>query len=259
MNQPLKSTSTRLCSHREERMLRADEVPVAVAVERRHPPEPPRLHDLAEAVQRGLVVEAEHVAADDRRAAGEVAEGDRPDDALGLADDVVVHHQGVRRGALAHATRAGRGRSRRSRRGCPARCTRSLSPRDACGLGEELGVDDLLGALLHHHHGVEVGRSSSSVSPIWVSSLAQKSGRFIVVIAMSAVPCSRAVLGDLGGPLGRLDDGVVVAGDDVVPVPAAVDERLERQVEDEGALGLGAGASPSRRAASGRWPSTGRR
>ena len=36
------------------------------------------------------------------------------------------------------------------------------------------------------------------------------------------------VRGDLGGPLGRLDDDVVVAGDDVEPVPAAVDERLER-------------------------------
>ena len=32
------------------------------------------------------------MAADDRRPPGEVAEGDRADDALGLADDVVVHH-----------------------------------------------------------------------------------------------------------------------------------------------------------------------
>ena len=31
----------------------------------------------------------------------------------------------------------------------------------------------------------------------------------------------------------ELDDGVLVGGDDVVPVPAAVHERLERQVEGE--------------------------
>ena len=33
---------------------------------------------------------------------GQVAEGDGADDALGLADDVVVHAHEVRRGALAH-------------------------------------------------------------------------------------------------------------------------------------------------------------
>ena len=59
---------------------------------------------------------------------------------------------------------------------------------------------------------------------------------------MSAVPCSSRSSGTSARPLGRLHDGVVVAGDDVVPVPAAVHERLERQLEDERALGLAAGA-----------------
>ena len=129
------------------------------------------------------------MAADDRRSAGEVAEGDGPDDALGLADDVVVHHQRVRRGALAHrlelapgvaagaaevalldAAAACRpvmtGRAGRTRSRPPCRCP-APSPSRCRGRA----------------------RSSSSV-PIWVSSLAQKSGRFMVVIAMSVVPCS---------------------------------------------------------------------
>ena len=48
-------------------------------------------------------VEVEHVAADDGGPLGEVAEGHRTDDALGLADHVVVHHHRIGRGALADA------------------------------------------------------------------------------------------------------------------------------------------------------------
>ena len=77
------------------------------------------------------------------------------------------------------------------------------------------------------------GRSVARPRRAGASSLAQKSGRFMVVMRDVDGAVLGAVVGDLGGPLGRLDDGVVVAGDDVVPVPAAVDERLERQLEGE--------------------------
>ena len=216
------------------------EVPAAVAVERRHPPEPPRLDDLAEAVQLGLVVEAEHVAADDRRAAGQVAEGDRADDALGLADDVVVHHQGVRRGALAQRLELAAGIAAGAAEVALLDDPQLVAER-GLRIGVELGVDDLLGALLHHHDGVEVGREQ-----LVVAELRDQLGAEVGPVHRGDRDVGGAVLepvlGDLGRPLGRLDHGVVVAGDDVVPVPAAVHERLERQLEDEGALGLAAGA-----------------
>ncbi len=75
------------------------EVPVGLDRLRRLPPEAVPVDDLAEAVQPGLRVETEHVTTDDRRPPAQVAEGHRADDALRLADDVVVHAHHVGRTA----------------------------------------------------------------------------------------------------------------------------------------------------------------
>ena len=70
-------------------------------------------------------------------------------------------------------------------------------------------------------------------------------------MAMSTVPCSALSWGTSAVHSADSTMHVLVAGDDVVPVPAAVDERLERQVEDEGAgarLVGGGGVHPLRTA-----------
>ena len=117
---------------------------------------------------------------------------------------------------------------------------RSLSPSAACAAGKNSESTTFCGALLHHHHGVEVG-----LEQLVVADLGEQLGAEVGPVHRGDRDVGGAVrepvLGDLGRPLGGLDDGVVVAGDDVVPVPAAVDERLERELEDEGALGLAAG------------------
>ena len=170
------------------------------------------------------------MATDDRRPLGQVAEGDRADDALGLADDVVVHHHRVGRGALADALELTAGVATG-----PAQVAlhdhAQLVAQARLGGREVVAVGDLVLALVHHHHGVEVG-----LELLRVAELAQQLGAHVGQHRGDA-DVDRAVLGavgrDLSGPLGPLDGGAVVAGDDVVPVPAAVDERLERQREGE--------------------------
>ena len=234
MNQPLKSASTRRCSHRVERRLRAREVPVLEDAGGRAPPEAPGHHDLAHAVEARAVVEVEHVAADDRRAAREVAEGDRADDALGLADDVVVHAHEVRRGAalerLHLAARVAAGATE-------VALLDHLEglAQEALGLGVDLRAGDLVGALVDDQHPVEVGPQV-----LVLADLAQQLGAEVGAVHRGDADGDRAVLGlvlgHLGGPLGRMHDQVGVAGGHVVPVPAAVGEGLERQLELEGDL-----------------------
>ena len=112
--------------------------------------------------------------------------------------------------------------------------TRSWSPSAFSAAGKNSGVDDLLGALLHHQDLVEVGPQR-----LVVAELAEQLGAEVGPVHRGDRDVGGAVLGPvlghLGGPLGRLDDRVLVAGDDVVPVPAAVDERRQRQLEGEGA------------------------
>ena len=243
MNQPLKSTSTRLCNHLRGADVAGGEVPVGVAVERRLPPEPPRLHDLAERVQARAGEQGEHVTADDGRATGQVAEGDGADDALGLADDVVVHHHRVGRRALAERLELAAGVAAGAAEVALLVDDEQVAE---CLLGEreELVVGDLLLALLGDEDGVEVGPQQ-----LVLADLGEQLGAEVRLVERGDDDVDRAVLravgGHLGGPLGRLDDGVLVAGHDVVPVPAAVGERRQRQVELERAV-----RSPSTVAAS---------
>src|SRR5690606_33874826 len=124
------------------------EVPVAEDARGRLPPEAPLLDDLAERVQAGTGVDAEHVTAHDRGASSQVTEGDGTDDALGLTDDVVVEAHEVRRRALADRLQlAAR---------IAARATEvalldhaQLLPQRRLGDREVLCVLDQLGALLH--------------------------------------------------------------------------------------------------------------
>ena len=72
-------------------------------------------------VQQRAVMQAEHVAADDCRLAGQVGERDRPQDAFRLELDVVVHEQHVGDSGRRGRSRPWTGRSRQTRRCCPAR------------------------------------------------------------------------------------------------------------------------------------------
>ena len=216
-------------------MKTGSEVPLAVPVEPGLPPEAPRLHDLAEGVQLGAAVEVEHVATDDGRPLREVTEGDRADHALGLADDVVVHHHGVRRGALADALELTAGIA-------PGTAEVALHDHPELvtevrtGGREVLAVSDLVLALVHDEDRVEVG-----LELLGVAELAQELGTHVGQHGRDA-DVDRAVLGalgrHLGAPLGPFDGAAVVTGHDVVPVPPAVDERLERQRERERARGV---------------------
>ena len=71
------------------------EVVPGLGVRGRAPPPFVRFDGLGERVQQRPVVHAEHVAAHDGGLAGQVAERDRPQDALGVEPDVVVHEQDV--------------------------------------------------------------------------------------------------------------------------------------------------------------------
>ena len=176
------------------------------------------------------------MAADDRRAAGEVAEGDGPHDALGLADDVVVHHHRVGRGALADGLELAAGVAAGAAEVALLVDDQQVAER-LLGEREELVVGDLLGALLGDEHRVQVGPQR-----LVLADLGEQLGAEVRLVDRGDDDVDGAVLlavgGHLGGPLGRLDDGVLVAGDDVVPVPAAVDERRQRQVEVEGLAGV---------------------
>ncbi len=187
----------------------------------------------------------EHVAADDRRAAGEVAEGDGANDALGLADDVVVHHHRVGRGALADRLQLAAGVAAGAAEVALLVDDQQVAQR-LLGEREELVVGDLLGALLGDEHRVEVGPQR-----VVLADLGEQLGAEVGLVEGGDDDVDGAVLltvgGHLGGPLGGLDDGVLVTGDDVVPVPAAVRERRQRQVEVEGRP---AGGVPSTVAAS---------
>ena len=137
----------------------------------------------------------------------------------------------------------------------PCSMIRSLSPRAAWAAGKS-------SASLTSWVPCSITSTSSSSSwtagslPTWASSWEQNSGRFIVVMPMVTVPGLRPLLGYDGRPLGALDDDVLRAGEDVEPVPAAVTERLERQVEGElaGALVLGGGGVDALGAAVGHRP-----
>ena len=170
------------------------------------------------------------MATDDGRSLGEVAEGDRPDDALGLGDDVVVHHHRVGRGALADALELAAGVAARAAE-VALHDHPELVPQARPGRREVGAVGDLVLALVHHEDRVEVG-----LELLGVAELAQQLGAHVGEHRGDA-DVDGAVLGaigrDLRGPLGALDRRTVVAGDDVVPVPPAVDERLERQGEGE--------------------------
>ena len=183
------------------------EVPVGVAVERRLPPEPPRLDDLAEGVQTRAGVEREHVTADDGRAAGQVAEGDGPDDALGLAHDVVVHHHRVGRGALADRLELAAGVAAGAAEVALLVDDQQVAE-SLLREREELVVDDLLGALLGDEDGVEVGPQH-----LVLADLGEQLGAEVGLVERGdddvdgAVPPSCPALGrHLGGPLGRLDE-----------------------------------------------------
>ena len=111
----------RRCSHLVDRSERLREV-VAVHRVRRRAPEPAVLRQrLTVGVHDRAVVEAEHLPAHDRRLLGQVGEGDRPQDALELADDVVVEQQDVVGDVLGDRLAHRRGRSLRTRRGWAAR------------------------------------------------------------------------------------------------------------------------------------------
>ena len=110
------------------------------------------------------------------------------------------------------------------------------------GLGELRGVDDLLGALLHDEDLVE-----ERAQVLVLADLREQLGAEVGAVHRGDADRGRAVggpvLGDLRGPLGAVDDDVLVTGDHVEPVPAAVDERLQRQLEGEGATAALVGAA----------------
>ena len=80
--------------------------------------------------------------------------------------------------------------------------------------------------------------------------MAQSVGRLKVVMPIVALP--RGVSAGTRLPPGGLDDGVLGVGRDVEPVPAAVAEGVERELEDQlGGLGGDAGGVDAVRGAAG--------
>ena len=114
----------------------------------------------------------------------------------------------------------------------PCSMTRSLPSRDFSAAGEELAVDDLLGALLHDEDLVE-----ERLDVLVAADLADQLGAEVGAVhrgdADGHAAGLRPVGGDVGDPAGLLDDDVGVTGHHVEPVPAAVDERGQGQVELE--------------------------
>ena len=201
------------------------------------------------------------MAADDVGSRGEVGERDRAEDALGLADDVVVHEQDVRRSAgldrLVHA----RGRSRRSRRGCACSMTRSWSPSASSAVGEARLVAHLLGALVDDDDLVEKLRAPSGSSPIWVSSLATEvGGRFIVVMPMVTAPGSaRSSAGGRASSASSSDERRRRRRRRRTSTSRRRSNGSSGSVEASTVVRAVGRRARRRAAASGRWPSSGRR
>jgi hypothetical protein len=114
-----------------------------------------------------------------------------------------------------------------------------LAAQALLGHGEALVVGDLLGALLGHDHLVE-----DLVHPLVASDLGEQLGTEVRSVhrgdADGDRPRGQPVGRHLRRPLRLLEHRAVGAGDEVEPVPAAVAERRQRQLEGE-VLGVGTG------------------
>ena len=214
----------------------------------RAPPEAPRLDVLGVGVQHRALVHGEHVPAHDRGHAGQVGEGDGPHDALGLDAHVVVQQEDVVGAALqrlVHAAREAAGAAQVGLIDDAQALTQGLA-----GRREVRVVDDVLIALVGDDDLVEHARKS-----VGGAQLAEHDGAVGGAVEGGDAD-RRPALGGLGRdlrlPAGRLDDGVLGVGRDIEPVPAAVAEGVQRELEDHlGGLRADAGRIDAVRGAAG--------
>ena len=214
----------------------------------RPPPEPPRLDLLGVGVQRGALVHGEHVPAHDRGHAGQVREGDGPHNALGVDAHVVVEQEDVVGAALHGLVHAARESSGAAEVGLVDHA--QALAQGLAGGREAVVVDDLLVALVDDDDLVEHLREG-----VGGAQLAEHGGAVGGAVEGGDAD-RRPAPGSLGGhprlPPGGLDDGVLGVGRDVEPVPAAVAEGVERELEDQlGGLGGDAGGVDAVRGAAG--------
>jgi len=210
----------------------AEVVPVLL-LERGPPHERSRAHDLGPGVQHGLVEQVEHVPAHDHRGAAEAAELQRAQGALGLELDVVVEQQ-QEVGVLA-LERLGHGAGEAARTADvalldhPQLLAQPLGDRVEAGL-----VVHLARALIHQEDAVDALEQRRIVGDVGERAHA------VVGLVVGGHAQAQLAGGDgigVGGPRSALEDqlvgaGLIGAGDEVEPVPAAVAERREGQVED---------------------------
>ena len=114
----------------------------------------------------------------------------------------------------------------------PCSMTRSLPSRDASAAAK-----NSLSTTFWVPCSITRTSSSSALTVVVATDLADQLGAEVRAVHRGDADGDAAGLGPVGGyvgdPGGLLDHDVVVAGDDVEPVPAAVDERHQREVELE--------------------------
>ncbi|MPM43468.1 hypothetical protein SDC9_90142 [bioreactor metagenome] len=223
--------------HRAAPQVRCPQIDPTLGVFERAPQPAPLVDALTERVSDRLVVEVEHLAADDRAVAAEAGELGQSFDALGFDGDIVVQHHVelglIRLDGLVHAA----GEAARATHVALVDHPQAVTQQRG-GLGEQFIVLDVLVALIDDVHPLDdvfqvVGGgqrhqgASAVVGPVEggdADAQRDRTHRFCV---------------DL--PVTRYQSGALLAGDQIEPVPATIGERVQRQ--DEADLidpGLGA-------------------